>query len=63
MYASLVVPNSGGVDVPNSDVYKSATPLGTTSSSMSKEEGEMRQIKSERRASFFSPHLRVSTRL
>ena len=32
--------------------------LATTSSSMSKEEGEMRQIKSERRASFFSPHLR-----
>ena len=27
MYASLVVPNSGGGDVPNSDVYKSATPL------------------------------------
>ena len=26
MYASLVVPNSGGGDVPNSDVYKSATP-------------------------------------
>ena len=26
MYASLVVPNSGGDDVPNSDVYKSATP-------------------------------------
>ena len=30
---------------------------------MGKEEGEMRQIKSERRASFFSPHLRPTPRL